>query len=161
VEHFNMIPLYTSLTVALGGLLVGWWVYRDIPEGAEDPLKKVLGPVHTLLQNKYYFDEAYDFLFIKPAYWLAETFTYKWIDRGIIDGILHAVARFALWFGHALRNDFDLPVINRFIGDGSATVVRKSGFALRKVETGRVQQYMVAAMSTLIVVGALLYFFLA
>jgi NADH-quinone oxidoreductase subunit L len=157
--EFSMVPLLTSLTVALGGLFFGWLVYRNMPAGKEDPLKKALGPVHTLLQNKYYFDEAYDFLFIKPAYWLAETFTYKWIDRGVIDNILHAFGRIALWLGHTLRNDFDLPVINRFIGDGTAAVVRKSGFSLRRIETGRVQQYMAAAISTLIVVGALLYFF--
>ncbi|NOY98109.1 MAG: NADH-quinone oxidoreductase subunit L [Chloroflexi bacterium] len=156
---FSMAPLLTSLGVALGGLFFGWLVYRKVQAGAVDPLKKVLGPVHTLLENKYYFDEAYDFLFVKPAYWLAETFTYKWIDRGLIDNILHSFGRAATWLGSALRNYFDLPFINRFVGDGSAAVVRKAGSELRYVETGRIQQYMIAAMSTLIVVGALLYYF--
>src|SRR5687768_9665364 len=88
VEHpeavaFNWIPLLTSLAVALGGLFLGWLTYRNVQTAAEDKLQI------PLLKNKYYFDELYDFLFIKPAYWFAETFVHKWMDKGLIDGILH------------------------------------------------------------------------
>ncbi len=58
--HFSWVPLLTSLVVALGGLLAGWLTYRNFKVGQEDPLKKWLGPVYKVLQNKYYFDEIYD-----------------------------------------------------------------------------------------------------
>ena len=74
-----------------------------------------------LLKNKYYFDELYDFLFVKPAYWFAETFVYKWMDKGLIDGILHIFDPITNGIGSFIRKYFDLPVINRFFGDGSAT----------------------------------------
>ena len=72
---FNPFPLMVSLVVALGGLTLGWLVYRRVPVGAKDPLKKVLGPVYTLLENQYYFDELYDRIFVRPAMWISEKFT--------------------------------------------------------------------------------------
>ena len=52
-----------------------------------------------MLKNKYYFDEAYDFLFVKPAIWLAEVFTSKWMDQGVIDGILHSFGQATQFLG--------------------------------------------------------------
>ena len=74
---FNPVPVLTSLVVVLGGLLLGWLVYRqygraatrpgapvnEVPPGrstgfASDPLARPLGTFYTVLQNKYYFDRA-------------------------------------------------------------------------------------------------------
>ena len=66
---FNWIPVATSLVVALGGLLCGWLAYRKVTVPAEDRLQI------PLLKNKYYFDEIYAFLFVRPAGWIAEKFT--------------------------------------------------------------------------------------
>jgi NADH-quinone oxidoreductase subunit L len=52
--EFNIVPVLTSLVVALGGLSLGAWMYRNIQAGERDPLEKALGPVHRLLKNKYY-----------------------------------------------------------------------------------------------------------
>ena len=153
---FNAFPLITSLVVALGGLTLGWLVYRRIPSGAEDPLKKVLGPVYTLLQNKYYFDELYDFLFVRPAYWLSETFTYLWVDRKLIDGILHTIARVATVLGHSFRNYIDGPIVNGF-GDLVGESVKRFGRTFRVIQTGLVQQYMLITL--VIALGTLAYYF--
>jgi NADH-quinone oxidoreductase subunit L len=150
---FNAVPLLTSLGVALGGLFFGWLVYRNIASPEKDFLQI------PLLKNKYYFDEIYDFLFVRPAAWVAEKFTYLFMDRTIIDGILHAIARFALFLGHAFRNYIDKPVVNELIGDGTGKVVKVSGSGLRKIQAGRVQYYMVVSIAVLVVV-ALLYYFL-
>jgi NADH-quinone oxidoreductase subunit L len=143
--------------VSLGGLLLGWLVYRRVAAGAPDPLKKPLGLVYTVLEKKYGFDEFYDWAFVRPAYWFAETFAYRWIDRGVIDGILHAIARLALRIGSAFRNYFDKPVVNEFFGDGTGNAVKWAGKELRVLQTGRVQQYLIAG---LIVTGVLLSFVL-
>jgi NADH-quinone oxidoreductase subunit L len=150
---FNMIPLLTSLGVALGGLFFGWLVYRKVKSPAEDKLQI------PFLKNKYYFDEIYNFLFVKPAYWISEKFTDLFMDRLVIDGILHSLARFSLFLGNAFRNYFDKPVINGLIGDGTGNAVKASGNGLRKVQAGRIQYYMVVSMAVL-VVFALLYYFL-
>src|SRR5215216_1074300 len=151
---FNWVPLLTSLVVALGGLTLGWFMYRDVNSAAEDRLQI------PLLKNKYYFDEAYDFLFVKPAYWFAETFVYQFLDQGVIDGILHSFGPVTQNVGAFIRNNFDLPVINRFFGDGSADDTYRTGDRLRAIQTGRIQQYLMLALVVFIAIGAVLYFFM-
>lgn len=154
---FNWMPLLISVAVSLGGLGLGWLVYRDLPEGAEDPLKKPLGPVYTLLERKYYFDELYDFIFVKPAYWLSRTFSYLWLDMRIIDGFLHLIARVTFSIGGFFRNYIDKPVVNGF-GDFVGETMKRLGRSGRFIQTGRVQQYMVMAL--VIAFGTLFYYLL-
>ena len=154
--EFNIAPMLISVVIALSGLGLGYWVYRGVKAGDPDPLQKPLGLVYGWLKNKYGFDQLYDLVFVRTSTWISETFTNAWMDRGVIDGILHGVARVAYSIGGVLRNYFDLPVINGVIADGSAKVVRGAGFELRKVQTGRVQQYMLAAI--IFAVGALAFF---
>ena len=143
---FNWVPLLTSLIVALGGLALGWMVYIKVKAGAEDPLSKPLGRVYVWMKNKWYHDEVYEVLFVRPAYWVAEQFTYLFLDRKVIDGFLHLFARLAPWIGKQLREVIDLPIINGLIGDGSASVTQYLGRKLKFIQTGKVQQYMLAAL---------------
>ena len=41
--------------------------------------------MYRFLLNKWYFDEIYDFLFVRPAFWLGRTF-WKGGDGYVIDG---------------------------------------------------------------------------
>src|SRR5687767_1317533 len=152
--EFNIVPLLTSLVVALGGLYLGWVTYRNVNSPAEDRFQI------PLLKNKYYFDEIYDRVFVRPAYWFAENVVYKFLDQGLIDGILHIFGPLTDRIGSFIRNYFDLPVINRFFGDGSADVTYTAGERLRAVQTGRIQQYLMLALVVFIAIGAALYFFL-
>jgi NADH-quinone oxidoreductase subunit L len=152
---FSWTPLLTSLVVALGGLTFGYFVYRDVNSPAEDKLQI------DFLKRKYYFDEIYDVVFVKPAYWFAENVVYKFMDQGVIDGILHLFGPGTQGLGDAIRNYFDLPVINRFFGDGTANATYWSGSKLRAVQTGRIQQYLMLALIVFIAVGAVLFFVLS
>jgi NADH-quinone oxidoreductase subunit L len=152
---FSWTPLLTSLVVALGGLTFGYFVYRDVNSPAEDKLQI------DFLKRKYYFDEIYDAVFVKPAYWFAENVVYKFMDQGVIDGILHLFGPGTQGLGDAIRNYFDLPVINRFFGDGTANATYWSGSKLRAVQTGRIQQYLMLALIVFIAVGAVLFFVLS
>jgi NADH-quinone oxidoreductase subunit L len=151
VLEFNPVPLLVSVGVALGGLLIGFLMYRRIEAGAPDPLAR-LGRVYVWIQNKYYFDELYDFLFVRPAYWFAETFVYRGIDRRVIDGFLHWVASLTGRLGGFLRNKIDIPIVNGsgdFVGEGIKTI----GHEGRVIQTGRIQTYLIAGV---IFIGALL-----
>src|ERR1041385_2794973 len=97
VLAFNWIPLLTSLVVALGGLYLGWLTYRNVNSAAEDRLQL------PLLKNKYYIDEIYNTVFVKPAYWFAETFVYQWLDKGLIDGFLHIFGPATQGLGSIIR----------------------------------------------------------
>jgi NADH-quinone oxidoreductase subunit L len=151
---FSWIVFGTSLVVALGGLFFGWLAYRNVTAPEQDKLQI------PLLKNKYYFDELYNFLFVKPAYWFAETFVYQWVDKGLIDGALHLFGKAANSIGLVVRNYFDLPVINRFFGDGTAHVTQWFGRNLRPIQSGRIQQYMLVSLIVLLAIAGLLYYFL-
>ena len=151
--EFNPVPLLTSLIVALGGLGLGYLVYRKVNLPAEDKFQ--IG----FLKNKYYFDEIYEAVFIKPVTWFAEKVVYAWMDKGFIDGILHLFGPGTQGIGSSIRNYFDLPVVNRFFGDGSANATYWFGGKLRIVQTGRIQQYLMLALILFIAIGAVLYFF--
>ncbi len=142
--EFSAVPLLTSLVVALGGLFLGWVVYRNITSET-DPLRQPLGTFYKWLENKYYFDELYDFAFVRPSRWIAETFTYRWVDQGIIDGILHSIAFVSTRVGSAFRNYIDTPVVNGF-GDFVGEGVKRLGQRFRFVQTGKLQQYMLIAV---------------
>src|SRR5512143_904142 len=126
------MPLLTSIVVTLGGLLAGWLVYRNVKAPEQDFFQI------PVLKNKWYVDEIYNFLFIRPAKWVSETFTAIFMDQKVIDGFLHAIARFSLFLGHFFRNRIDMPVINRFVGDGTGNVVKASGSSLRRIQAGRI-----------------------
>jgi NADH-quinone oxidoreductase subunit L len=152
--EFNIVPLGTSLLVALGGLGIGYLVYRNVKSPADDKLQ--IG----VLKNKWYVDELYNFVFIKPAVWFSKVFVSQWMDKGLIDGILHLFGPVTGGVGSGIRNYFDVPIINRFFGDGSAEVTWWFGRNLRPIQTGRIQQYLLLSLIVLFVVGGLLYFLL-
>lgn len=153
--EFNVVPLLTSLAVALGGLSLGYLVYRNATQ--TDPARKPLGMIYTLLENKYYFDELYTAVFVRPAQRFAEGFSYMFLDRQVIDGILHRIAQAAFSLGGIFRNKFDAPIVNGF-GDLTASVTQSFGRLLRRVQTGEVQQYLLFV--ALLTFGGLFYYLL-
>jgi NADH-quinone oxidoreductase subunit L len=151
--EFRWEPLLTSLFVALGGLYAGWLTYRNVNLLGEDRFQI------PLLKNKYYFDEFYDRVFVKPAYWFAENVVYKFLDQGVIDGVLHIFGPVTDNIGSFIRKYIDLLIVNETVGDGSYKVTQWFGHKLRAIQTGRIQQYLMFALVIFIAIGAALYFF--
>jgi NADH-quinone oxidoreductase subunit L len=144
---FNPIPVSISVGAALLGLLVGWLVYgrQPLAEGQTDPLVHWLGPVHTVLRNKYYIDEFYGLVIIRPTLWLAKA-AYEWIDRGLIDGILHGLARLGELWG-ILNRWVHRYIIDGGMVDGSAKLVSAIGREFRQaLQTGQVQHYLISVL---------------
>jgi NADH-quinone oxidoreductase subunit L len=69
----------------ISGLLIAWFFYVQRPD-IPRRMGENMGPVHTLFYRKWYFDELYDFLFVRPAMWLGRTL-WKVGDGRIIDGL--------------------------------------------------------------------------
>ncbi len=158
---FSPVPLLISLVVALGGLALGYQLYRGFATGATDPLRRLLGGLHRLLENKYYIDELYERAFVRTGVWASEILAFRWIDRGLIDnGILHNTARAAYAIGGVLRNRFELAIINT-AGDVIAEGVRKFGENFRVVQTGKVQQYLILVLVNIVTFAALFFFILS
>jgi NADH:ubiquinone oxidoreductase subunit 5 (subunit L)/multisubunit Na+/H+ antiporter MnhA subunit len=112
-----------------------------------------------VLKNKYYIDEMYNKVFIRPVVWLSDVFTNA-MDLKVIDGAIHAVAHSVGVVGAFLRNYIDKPVVNG-IGDFVSEVVKKLGVNLRPLQTGKVQQYMIMALVTVAAFTALYFYLVA
>ncbi len=93
--------LLLSALVAVGGVLLAWVMYGLRPVRGE-AIGVAKNPVHALLLRKYYVDELYDALFVRPlialSRWCARAF-----DLGVIDGIVNGVARLVVAWAAGLR----------------------------------------------------------
>jgi len=166
-----------STALAVGGMFLGWLVYgrQPLAAGEVDPLKKWLGPVHKVLENKYYVDELYQLIIIRPIIWLTHIFAkfdYDWVinrivnfageatvfvserwgefDLVIVDGLVTLVGRAGAAIATGL-DVFDLGIVDGIVnrvGDG----IKAGGRFLRPLQTGRVQNYLIVAVTTLIVI---------
>jgi NADH-quinone oxidoreductase subunit L len=91
-----------AVLVALIGLFVAWWLYVRKPKTPEDLAKSLHGP-YTLLLNKYYVDEIYLALIVRPLLWLSTNVLWHVVDEGMIDGTVNGAARVARGVGGELR----------------------------------------------------------
>jgi NADH-quinone oxidoreductase subunit L len=88
LEGMHEVPLAISLAptvMMIIGFLVAWQFYMrrpDIPER----LAREQAPLYQFLLNKWYFDEIYDFLIVRPTIWLGRLL-WKGGDGFIIDGL--------------------------------------------------------------------------
>jgi NADH-quinone oxidoreductase subunit L len=65
------------------GLLIAWYAYIRNPRFPAAFVEQ-FGFLYRFLLNKWYFDELYNIIFVKPAMWLGRVF-WKVGDVGIID----------------------------------------------------------------------------
>ncbi|MDF1855503.1 NADH-quinone oxidoreductase subunit L [Pseudooceanicola sp.] len=72
------------------GLFTAWLFYIVNP-ALPKRLAESQRPLYLFLLNKWYFDEIYSFIFIRPAMWLGRFF-WKKGDQGVIDGGINGVA---------------------------------------------------------------------
>jgi NADH-quinone oxidoreductase subunit L len=138
---WSWIPVIVSIVVALGGLFLGWLVYarRPLQTGEQDPLVNALGPAHRFLNHKWYWDELYDRVFVKPTVWFSERVVYEIVDKGIIDGSLHLVARAFYTTGGYLKR-FEETVISGGV-DWVKDRFLEGAKEFRYLQTGKVQEY--------------------
>ncbi|MCP5412614.1 MAG: NADH-quinone oxidoreductase subunit L [Alphaproteobacteria bacterium] len=82
------LPLWVELgplVFTIGGFLIAYYYYILHPEVAA-AIQARRGMLYLFLYNKWYFDELYDFLFVRPALWLGR-FLWKRGDGTVIDGL--------------------------------------------------------------------------
>src|SRR5712691_866223 len=83
-----------SVLVALVGFAVAYLLHARRPELAV-AWRTRLGPIHTLVEHKYYIDELYDRVFVRPGLAVAR-FLNDVVEPRVIDGAVNAVADFTL-----------------------------------------------------------------
>jgi len=84
-HHAPFWVKYLPLAVGGAGILLAYVFYMWAPwlPGA---VVNILGPVHRFVFNKWYFDELYDKIFVKPTFYMGRNL-WKTGDGSLIDGI--------------------------------------------------------------------------
>jgi NADH-quinone oxidoreductase subunit L len=159
VAEFNLQVASISTGLALVAIALAWWLYGREPlrEGQPDPLRRYLGPIFVGMENKWWVDELYNFLFIRPyvvlAGFLAEVvdwrFWHDWFHDTVLARSFRAGTR---W----LNEGFDLRVIDG-VANGLGKLTKNAASGLRHLQTGYVRNY---ALSVLVGVVLVLSYFL-
>jgi NADH-quinone oxidoreductase subunit L len=126
IHAMHEVPLWVKLAatiVMLLGLGTAIYAYLLNPKFPESFVAQ-FGVVHRFFFNKWYFDELYNFVFVRPAFWLGRVF-WKQGDVGVVD---------------------------RFGPNGAAWLVAKGSVVAQRVQSGYLNSY--ALVMLLGLVGA-------
>lgn len=123
VEHTTeLLTMFLPVLLLVAIILIAYKIYvgkKDIP--ADDTVQR--RGLANIMYHKYYFDEIYNYIFVKPYSWLSET-ALLWFDNTIIDGVVNGVG----------------------------TVMMRCGALVRKVQNGSVSLYLYLMVAGIIAI---------
>jgi len=88
LHEMHNVPEWAALLPTLMmvlGFCLSYLFYISRPDLPKE-LARTQEPLYLFLLNKWYFDEIYDFIFVRPAFWLGRLL-WKQGDGRIIDGM--------------------------------------------------------------------------
>ena len=83
----DWVGLAIGGAISLAGIGIAYWLYVAQPGDAGDAAASACAPLHTFLVNKWYFDEAIDFLVVRPALAIGR-FANRTFERFVVDGLV-------------------------------------------------------------------------
>ena len=96
----EILLMVVSTTVALGAALFAYFSYRNLKTAAAR--KESFAGLHSLLEHKWYVDEAYDRFIVKPIQ-SASVALWRGFDVAVIDRVVMGFGQVSLWSGRAAR----------------------------------------------------------
>ena len=121
----SWIGLLIGAVIGALGIFVAYQLWVVNPERPAR-IRQQFAPLHRFFVNKWYFDEAIDFLVVRPS----------------------------AWFGRWARNTFERVVVNGAIVGGAAQAVRAGSAAVRAIQTGYLRYYAALLLVGLTGLGA-------
>jgi len=144
-EYFLMI---LSTLVSVSGIGLAWLMYYRKAISA-DLVADRLKPVYTLLYNKYYFDELYDFIIVRPVLAISNK---MWsFDATVVDGAVNGTAWLTVVWSDA-KQWFDATIVDGAV-NGAGWLVRQGAAGLRYIQSGAVQFYALFIAGLIVVIG--------
>jgi len=153
--EFNFLVAGLSTGLALTAIALSWLLYgrKPLVEGQKDPLKKLLGPLFTVFERKYWVDEAYWAVFVNRyvdiSRFLADVidgrFWHDFIHEKVIAGTYNWLSRTVL----------DLRVDQQFIdaiANGLGELTKRISSGLRRLQNGFVRSYALAVLAGVVVI---------
>ncbi len=143
----NILLMAVSTAVALSGIGLAYLMYYKKSISAE-AMGERFKPIYTLLYNKYYIDEFYDHVIIKPTHALAR-FLWSFDDR-IIDGLVNLHAKVTLLLS-TVKYWIDVYIIDGIV-NGLGIVTDAASGVMRLLQTGRLAHYLLVVLFGLILI---------
>ena len=109
VPYWVKYSAFVVMLLGLGGAIYAYLLKPDVPA----KFAKLIGPLHNFVFRKWYFDELYDRIFVKPAF----------------------------WFGRQFWKLGDIATIDRFGPNGVAWVVQRGSAAAKTIQSGYLYTY--------------------
>ncbi|MBI2705857.1 MAG: NADH-quinone oxidoreductase subunit L [Actinobacteria bacterium] len=140
VAEFNPWLATGSVLLALLGMFIGiGWYANRLYERKLTERSKVLHAGYTFLANKYYLDALYENVIRDRGVFPLARASY-WFNQYVVDGIVNAVGVGSRSVGNFLYKYLDQGAIDGAV-NGTGIVSDESGQLLRRIQTGKVQQY--------------------
>jgi NADH-quinone oxidoreductase subunit L len=96
--HHLLWPIALAILLAVGGLVAAVLLLKPDRLRTADEEPAYTDDLGRLLYNKWYVDEFYQKVVVRPVYALSDFFS-RVVDRGLIDGIVDGSARLAQGIG--------------------------------------------------------------
>lgn len=153
---YGSAPLYAlgaSLLIATTGIGLGFLYYSPWARWKRLDARRTserFGPVYNFLVHKWYFDELYEAVLIRPVMHLAATVAA--FDRMVVDGLVNGAA----WATERLSRIsglFDLTFVDGLV-NAVARLVYRLGDAGRSIQTGRLRNYLMVLSVAVVVLFA-------
>ncbi len=150
IHHQHSLAMILSVSVSGLGILFAFVMYFWKRVSA-DSFEQALKPVHTFLYRKWYFDELYDATAVAGTLGIARLLA--WFDGAVIDGIVNGAAWVTKMVA-VMSSKFDSLVVDGAV-NFTAFFAGMLGQTVQKVQTGKVQTYMIFAIIGLMLLLAL------
>jgi NADH-quinone oxidoreductase subunit L len=132
----NLMVMFISVLVGASGIGVAYLIYVRGAVSA-DAIAERVSYLYQVLLNKYWFDELYDVIFIKPFFALTRVaFAF---DQWIIDGTVNGIAWITVLLSK-LENLIDIYIVDGLV-NAAGWITQAGSRVSRKMQTGIVQNY--------------------
>jgi len=91
-----------SVLVGLTGILIAYVLYIKKPD-TPARITGRLGWLYRLVYGKYYVDELYEKTLVRPGYTISDKLFFKFVDMGIIEGVVNGLGITARLVGASVR----------------------------------------------------------
>ncbi|MBI5727658.1 MAG: NADH-quinone oxidoreductase subunit L [Ignavibacteriales bacterium] len=145
MHHAHYPAMFLSLGVAVLGILTAFFFYfwKKVDT---DKLVNSIKPLYNFSLNKWYFDELYDMTLVNGTMVLSRFLA--WFDNTIVDGIVNGSATVTRFFSR-VSGLFDTYVVDGIV-NLTATLSGLLGIFVRKIQTGKVQTYLILVIFSLV-----------
>ncbi|MDX1641405.1 MAG: proton-conducting transporter membrane subunit, partial [Balneolaceae bacterium] len=146
VEHIHGLAMIISIVMAGAGVLLAFAMYQWKKVSA-DKLAERAGILYKGAYNKWYFDEMYNKAFVGGTILLTKIL--RWFDENIIDGIVNGSAYITQTISN-ISGWIDNNVVDGLV-NATANTADRAGGLLSKIQTGKVQVYLVYVVFSFLV----------